>query len=182
MLRTSLRAGQPSLARGLANSAIRSNVSQPLKPAHPADVVSGNVAGPPTVHESPKVLAAEVISDAPRMSFSLHVHRWLGSMISPNGEILIRIQADQIGELQHRQVRIYRPTKSTMQSAKGKTKKWILDWDVLSGSGRWENPLMGWASSADYMQGTTMAFRSQEDAVAFVRTIFVDQHRSADRK
>jgi len=28
---------------------------------------------------------------------------------------------------------------------------------------------MGWASSADYMQGTTMAFRSQEDAVAFVR-------------
>jgi len=28
---------------------------------------------------------------------------------------------------------------------------------------------MGWASSADYMQGTTMAFRSKEDAVAFVR-------------
>lgn len=55
-----------------------------------------------------------------------------------------------------------------MQSAKGKTKRWILDWDVLSGSGRWENPLMGWASSADYMQGTNMAFRSKEDAVAFV--------------
>jgi hypothetical protein len=70
VLRTSLRSGQPSLARGLANSPIRSNVSQPLKPAHPADVVSGDVAGPPTVHESPKVLAAEVISDAPRMSFS----------------------------------------------------------------------------------------------------------------
>jgi hypothetical protein len=31
---------------------------------------------------------------------------------------------------------------------------------------------MGWASSADYMQGTTMAFRSKEDAVAFVRTPF----------
>ena len=56
-----------------------------------------------------------------------------------------------------------------MQSAKGKTKKWVLDWDVLQGAGRWENPLMGWASSADYMQGTTMAFRSKEDAVAFVR-------------
>jgi hypothetical protein len=55
-----------------------------------------------------------------------------------------------------------------MQSAKGKTKRWILDWDVLSGSGRWENPLMGWASSADYMQGTNMAFRSKEDAVSFV--------------
>ena len=70
MLRTSLRSGQPSIARGLATSAIRSNSSQPLKPAHPADVVSGNVAGPPTVHESPRVLAAEVVSDAPRMSSS----------------------------------------------------------------------------------------------------------------
>lgn len=27
---------------------------------------------------------------------------------------------------------------------------------------------MGWASSADYMQGTNMAFRSKEDAIAFV--------------
>lgn len=30
---------------------------------------------------------------------------------------------------------------------------------------------MGWASSADYMQGTTMAFRSKEDAVAFVSPV-----------
>ena len=26
---------------------------------------------------------------------------------------------------------------------------------------------MGWASSADYMQGTQMAFRSKEDAAGF---------------
>jgi len=32
---------------------------------------------------------------------------------------------------------------------------------------------MGWASSADYMQGTTMAFRSKEDAVAFVSPIII---------
>jgi len=68
----------------------------------------------------------------------------------------------------HRQVRIYQPTKSTMQSAKGKTKRWYLDWDVLQGAGRWENPLMGWASSADYMQGTQMIFKTKEAAVAFV--------------
>lgn len=55
-----------------------------------------------------------------------------------------------------------------MQSAKGKTKRWILDWDVLQGSGRWENPLIGWASSADYMQGINLAFRTREAAVAFV--------------
>ncbi|WVO18171.1 hypothetical protein L204_105874 [Cryptococcus depauperatus] len=71
-------------------------------------------------------------------------------------------------ELLHRPVRIYRPTKSTMQSAKGKTKRWMVDWDVLQGSGRWENRLMGWASSADYVQGTNLAFRSKEEAIYFV--------------
>ncbi|WRT70903.1 uncharacterized protein IL334_007902 [Kwoniella shivajii] len=70
-------------------------------------------------------------------------------------------------ELLHRAVRIYRPTKSTMQSAKGKTKRWLIDWDVLQGSGRWENPLMGWAASADYMQGTNLIFPSKEAAVRY---------------
>jgi NADH dehydrogenase (ubiquinone) Fe-S protein 4 len=55
-----------------------------------------------------------------------------------------------------------------MQSAKGKTRRWILDWDVLQGAGRWENKLIGWASSADYMQGTALAFPTREAAVAFV--------------
>ncbi|WVQ86189.1 hypothetical protein IAT38_008357 [Cryptococcus sp. DSM 104549] len=70
-------------------------------------------------------------------------------------------------ELLHRPVRIYRPTKNTMQSAKGKTKRWMLDFDVLQGAGRWENRLMGWASSADYMQGTSLAFKSKEEAIFF---------------
>ncbi|OCF56276.1 NADH dehydrogenase (ubiquinone) Fe-S protein 4 [Kwoniella mangroviensis CBS 10435] len=70
-------------------------------------------------------------------------------------------------EMQYRSVRIYRPTKSTMQSAKGKTKRWLLDWDVLQGAGRWENPLMGWAASADYVQGTSLAFPSKEAAVRY---------------
>lgn len=55
-----------------------------------------------------------------------------------------------------------------MQSAKGKTRRWLIDWDVLQGAGRWENPLMGWASSGDYMQGTQMSFPTKEEAIAFV--------------
>ncbi|WWC92522.1 uncharacterized protein L201_007481 [Kwoniella dendrophila CBS 6074] len=70
-------------------------------------------------------------------------------------------------EMLQRHVRIYRPTKSTMQSAKGKTKRWLLDWDVLQGSGRWENPLMGWAASADYMQGTSLIFPSKQEAIRY---------------
>jgi hypothetical protein len=76
----------------------------------------------------------------------------------------------QSAEIRYRPVKIYRPTKSTMQSAKGKTKRWILDWDTLQGAGRWENPLIGWASSADYVQGTSMTFASKEDAIGFVST------------
>lgn len=83
-------------------------------------------------------------------------------------EVVVATVSDAPGEMQHRQVRIFKPTKNTMQSAKGKTRVWRIDWDVLPGSGRWTNPLMGWQSSADYMQGTTLAFRTREDAVRFV--------------
>ncbi|OXB34016.1 hypothetical protein LQV05_002093 [Cryptococcus neoformans] len=80
-------------------------------------------------------------------------------------------QADLVSgapaELLHRPVRIFRPAKNSMQSAKGKTKRWMIDFDVLQGAGRWENRLIGWASSADYVQGTTLAFRSKEDAIYF---------------
>ena len=71
-----------------------------------------------------------------------------------------------------------------MQSGGAKGEKWRIDFDTLSSGGRWENPLMGWASSsvtpprtscnvlirmfsADYMQGTRLAFNSQDDAIHF---------------
>ncbi|OCH89906.1 hypothetical protein OBBRIDRAFT_777782 [Obba rivulosa] len=70
-------------------------------------------------------------------------------------------------ELHHRTVRIFQPTPSTTQSGTSKSSRWRIDWDILPGAGRWENPLMGWASSADYMQGTRLSFRSKEDAIHF---------------
>lgn len=71
------------------------------------------------------------------------------------------------GELRHRAVRIYQPTRNTMQSGPGKSERWRIDWDILQGGGRWENPLMGWASSADYMQGTRISFATKEAAIHF---------------
>lgn len=52
-----------------------------------------------------------------------------------------------IAELRHRSVRIFKPTRNTMQSGGAKGEKWRIDFDILQGSGRWENPQMGWASS-----------------------------------
>jgi len=52
-----------------------------------------------------------------------------------------------IAQLRHRVVRIYQATRNTMQSGGAKTENWRVDFDILQGGGRWENPLMGWASS-----------------------------------
>ncbi|PSR70500.1 hypothetical protein PHLCEN_2v13651 [Hermanssonia centrifuga] len=91
--------------------------------------------------------------------------------IVPGAPVQDVVAADIISgapaELRHRAVRIFQPTRSTTQSGTGKSSRWRIDWDILQGAGRWENRLMGWASSADYMQGTRMSFRSKEDAVHF---------------
>jgi NADH dehydrogenase (ubiquinone) Fe-S protein 4 len=42
-----------------------------------------------------------------------------------------------------------------------------MDWDILSKGHRWENPLIGWQSSGDFMQGTHLNFKSKEDAIRF---------------
>ncbi|KAI1097934.1 ETC complex I subunit conserved region-domain-containing protein [Jackrogersella minutella] len=70
-------------------------------------------------------------------------------------------------ELQARTVRIYRPSKPATQSGSWGAHHWRMDWDILAKGHRWENPLMGWQSSGDFMQGTKLEFKSKEDAIAF---------------
>lgn len=70
-------------------------------------------------------------------------------------------------DLQARTVRIYRPTKPATQSGDWHSHHWLMDWDPLPKGHRWENPLMGWQSSADFMQGHRIQFKSKEDAIEF---------------
>ncbi|KAK3324760.1 ETC complex I subunit conserved region-domain-containing protein [Cercophora scortea] len=70
-------------------------------------------------------------------------------------------------ELQARTVRIYKPAKPATQSGDAIGRRWRIDWDVLPKGHRWENPLMGWQSSADFVQGTHIHFKTKEDAIAF---------------
>ncbi|OQN97294.1 hypothetical protein B0A48_16358 [Cryoendolithus antarcticus] len=62
---------------------------------------------------------------------------------------------------------IYQPAKTATQSGSWHGHHWRMDWDVMSKGHRWENPLMGWQSSADAMQGTRLSFNSREDAINF---------------
>ncbi|EME40648.1 hypothetical protein DOTSEDRAFT_74256 [Dothistroma septosporum NZE10] len=70
-------------------------------------------------------------------------------------------------ELQARTVRIYKPVKTATQSGDWPSHHWRMDWDPLSKGHRWENPLMGWQSSADAMQGTHLNFSTKDDAIRF---------------
>ena len=63
--------------------------------------------------------------------------------------------------------RIHRPTKPATQSGTWHSHSWRMDWDILQRGHRWENPLMGWQSSGDFMQGTHLNFKTKEDAIAF---------------
>ncbi|KAJ8405540.1 hypothetical protein AAFF_G00315200 [Aldrovandia affinis] len=63
-----------------------------------------------------------------------------------------------------RQVRIFVPARTAMQSGVANTRKWKIDFDTRE---RWENPLMGWASTADPLSNMVLTFTSKEDAIAF---------------
>ncbi|XP_008260420.2 NADH dehydrogenase [ubiquinone] iron-sulfur protein 4, mitochondrial [Oryctolagus cuniculus] len=63
-----------------------------------------------------------------------------------------------------RKVRIFVPARNNMQSGVNNTKKWKMEFDTRE---RWENPLMGWASTADPLSNMVLTFSAKEDAVAF---------------
>lgn len=63
-----------------------------------------------------------------------------------------------------RKVRIFVPARNNMQSGVNNTKKWKMEFDTRE---RWENPLMGWASTADPLSNMVLTFSAKEDAIAF---------------
>ncbi|XP_033616793.1 NADH dehydrogenase [ubiquinone] iron-sulfur protein 4, mitochondrial isoform X1 [Fukomys damarensis] len=63
-----------------------------------------------------------------------------------------------------RKVRIFVPARNNMQSGVNNTKKWKMEFDTRE---RWENPLMGWASTGDPLSNMILTFSTKEDAVAF---------------
>lgn len=66
-----------------------------------------------------------------------------------------------------RVVRIYRESKPATQSGHHNADHWQLDWDVLGKGNRWENDLIGYQGTSDYMQGTIMKFDNKESAINF---------------
>jgi hypothetical protein len=63
-------------------------------------------------------------------------------------------------------VKIYKPTKSAMQSGKRNTKKWRLEYDTVDNG---ISPLMGWESSKDTMSEVKLDFDTKQQAIDFAK-------------
>ena len=61
--------------------------------------------------------------------------------------------------------RIYRPSKTAMQSGKARTRNWVLEFEPESQMS--PDPLMGWSSSADMRSQVELEFETAEDAVTY---------------
>lgn len=63
--------------------------------------------------------------------------------------------------------RIYRPSKTAMQSGTAQTQKWVLEFDRESA--RTTEPLMGWTSSSDMKQQVKLTFDDKDEAIAYAK-------------
>jgi hypothetical protein len=61
--------------------------------------------------------------------------------------------------------RIYKPSKTAMQSGFANTRAWVLDFEPETP--RRVEPLMGWTSSGDMRQQLRLCFGSREEATAY---------------
>ena len=66
--------------------------------------------------------------------------------------------------------RIFRPSKTAMQSGKQKTQDWVLEFEATDA--RRSDPLMGWTQTADTASSQVrLSFETKDEAVRYA-----DQH------
>ena len=68
--------------------------------------------------------------------------------------------------------RIYRPSKTAMQSGRGQTRKWLLEYEPATR--RTPDPLMGWSSARDSLNQVRVRFLMLDEAVAFAKKLGLD--------
>ena len=64
-------------------------------------------------------------------------------------------------------IKIYKPSKTAMQSGLGKSKKWLAEY--ISDSDNFKDSLMGWNSSLDTQTQIKVFFDTKEQALTWVK-------------
>jgi hypothetical protein len=67
--------------------------------------------------------------------------------------------------------KIYIPSKSAMQSGRGKQKKWLLEFATRDTK---VSPLMGWESSDDTLSEIKLEFSTKDKAIEYARNNNID--------
>ena len=107
------------------------------------------------------------------------------SGLGPEGRRFESYRSDQfhLSEMVYMDARIYKPAKTAMQSGRGKTKDWVLEF--VSESKRSSDPVMGWTSIDDTTGQVRLHFDSREQAIAYAKreglTFIVEEPREVKR-
>lgn len=64
-------------------------------------------------------------------------------------------------------VRIYRPSKSAMQSGRAKAQDWVMEYELKTA--RQPEVLMGWTSSGDSLNQVRLNFPTLEEAIIYAK-------------
>ena len=67
--------------------------------------------------------------------------------------------------------KIYKPTKSAMQSGLGKLNKWLLEFKTKDTG---INPLMGWETSSDTLSELNLEFSTKDLAIEYAKKNKID--------
>ena len=65
-----------------------------------------------------------------------------------------------------KKAKIYIPSKTAMQSGRGKIKKWVLEFGTKDPS---INPLMGWETSTDTLEEVILKFSTKSQAIDYAK-------------
>ena len=72
-----------------------------------------------------------------------------------------------------KRAKIYKPTKTAMQSGIRNTKNWILEFETLDNE---ISPLMGWESSKDTMSEVKIEFETKDQAINYAKKNNLDYY------
>ena len=65
-----------------------------------------------------------------------------------------------------KKAKIYKPTRTAMQSGKRNTRYWVLEFETLNTG---IDPLMGWVTSKDTMSEVKLEFYTKEQAINYAK-------------
>jgi hypothetical protein len=68
--------------------------------------------------------------------------------------------------------RIFRPSRTVMQSGQGRTRKWVLRFEPTAR--KEPDPLMGWLGSNDTRDQIRLTFETREQAIAYAESKGLD--------